>query len=51
MDMIGDAADTVTFAIGIASDGGEVGVERRTNGGLKDGRPVFGAEDDVDEEK
>ena len=35
--MIGDATDTVTFAISVSSDRGEISMERGTNGGIKDG--------------
>ena len=51
MHMIGDTPDTVAFAIRVARDRGEVGVERGTNRGIKNGRAVFGAEDDVNEEE
>ena len=51
MYMIRDASGTVTFAIGIAGYGGEIGVERGTNGGIEDGSTVFGAEDNVDEKE
>ncbi len=51
MHVIGDATDPETFAIRVSGNRGEVGVERGTNGGIKDGSAVFGAEDDVDQEK
>jgi hypothetical protein len=51
MHMIRDAANAVTFAIGISSDRGKVRMERGTNGDIKDGHAVFRAEDDMDEKK
>ena len=51
MHMICDTADTVAFAISVAGDGGEVGVERGTNGCIEDECAVFGTEDEVDEEE
>lgn len=51
MHMIGDASDPVTFTIRIAGDGGEIGVERGSDAGIKDGGTVFSAENDVDEQE
>jgi hypothetical protein len=51
MHMIRDAANAVTFAIGISSDRGKVRMERGTDGGIKDGSAVFGAKDNVDEQE
>ena len=49
--MIRDAADTVTFAISVSGDRSEISMERGTDGGIEDGRAVFGAKDNVDEEE
>ena len=49
MDVVFDAADEETFAVEVACDRGEVGVEFWADGGLEEGCAVFGGEDDVDE--
>ncbi len=51
MHLIGNTAHAVTCAIGIAWHGGEIGVERGTNGEIEDRSAVFGAKDDLGEEE
>ena len=51
MDVIVEAADEETFAVEVACDRGEVGVEVWADGGFEEGRAVFGGEDDVDEDQ
>ena len=51
MHMIRNAADTVTFTIGVTGNRGEISMERGTDGGIKNGRAFFGAKDNVDEEE
>ena len=50
MHMVGHAADAEAFAIDIAGDRGEVGVECWAHCGIKHRSPVFGAKDDVRQE-
>ncbi len=50
MHMIRNTADTIAFAIYVSGHRGEVGMKRRTNDGVKDRCPVFGAENQVGEE-
>ena len=50
MDVIRDAAHTVTFAARIARDRGEIGVETRAHQCTEGRGTVLGAEYDVDEE-
>jgi hypothetical protein len=51
MHMIRDAADTVAFTFSVSRDRGEIGMERRADGGIKNRRAVFGAEDNVNEKE
>ena len=51
MHMIGNTAYAVTCATGIAWHGGQIGVERGTNGRIEDRSAVFGAKDGLGEEE
>jgi len=51
VDVIGHAADTITFATGIASDGREVGVQVGADIRLDESVTVLGAKDDVDDDQ
>ena len=50
VDVVSHAADAITIAAGVPGYGREIGVERWTDGDVKGGCSVFGAEDDVNEE-
>ena len=50
MNMVRHAADSEAFAIHIACDRREIGVEGGTHGGIKHGGAVFRGEDDVRQE-
>jgi len=47
MDVIGDAADPVDFAAGMAAECGEVGEGVGTDGVVEPRMPVFGGEDEM----
>ena len=51
MHVIRHAADTITFTIGTPDDGRQIGVQRRADRRVKNRSTVFGAENNVDEEK
>ena len=51
MHMIRDAADAIAFTFSVSRDRREVGMERGTDGGSKDRRAVFGAENNVNEQE
>lgn len=48
MDVICGAPNAVGWAITIPAQGGQVGVQARSDGRVKPGAAVFGAEDDVE---
>jgi len=47
--MVSHAADAVCLALGISANGGEIGMHARANLGVEQQLPVFGAEDNVNE--
>jgi len=49
MNVVSYSADSVCLALGISANGGEIGMHARTNLGIEQGLPVFGAEDNVNE--
>jgi hypothetical protein len=51
MEVVFDAADEETFAVEVACDRGDVGVEFWEDGGFEERGAVFGGEDDVDEDE
>ena len=50
MDVVGDTADAVGLAVLVAAGGGEVGVKFLGDVGGDGALPVFGGEDDVDDD-
>jgi hypothetical protein len=48
MDMVGNAADTVRFAMTVAASGSQVAVHSRPDGQVEPWTAIFSAEDDVD---
>ena len=51
MNMVGDAANAIAFTIGIASNGGKICIQFRTHLGVKNGRAVFCAEDEMNQKE
>ena len=51
MDVIGRTSRAKTFAAGIACDNGKIGVECGSHPLMQDWRSVFGAKDDMHEDK
>ena len=51
MDVVRNTADEEAVAIEVACDGGEVGVELWTDGGLEERGAVLGGEDYVDQDE
>jgi hypothetical protein len=51
MNMVRHASNTITFTISTARDGCHIGVQRGTDRRIENRNPVFGAENDMNEDK